>query len=93
MNLAQCYSLPRLRDAYNKYNVPGLLSLDAAGVWDRKGIDSYTPDCYLFHTCPVRTGLLPEWKANLTKMLDAAEPYQRDGSLLGIFLGDELLCE
>ena len=93
INLAQCYSVSRLRDAYLRYKVPGFLSLDAAGVWDRAGIGSYAPDCYLFHTCPVKTGLVPNWRANLTKMLDAAEPYRRDGSLLGIFLGDELLCE
>ena len=98
MNLAQCYDLPRLRDAYRKYKVPGFLSLDAAGVWD---VPKYSNDCYLApygSGCPIKpappkTGLTPNWRGNLTKILDAAEPYLRDGSLLGIFLGDELLCE
>lgn len=98
MNLAQCYDLPRLQDAYRKYKMPGLLGLDAAGVWD---VPSYPNDCYLAphgsgcpsKPAPVKTGLTPHWRANLTKAMDAAEPYLRDGSLLGIFLGDELLCE
>ena len=95
MNLAQCYSLPRLRDAWARYNIPGFLSLDTAGVWD---VPSYPNDCYLMphgsqcpkKPAPVKTGLTSNWRANLTKLLDAAEPYLRDGSLLGIFLGDEL---
>ena len=39
------------------------------------------------------TGLSPGWRANLSAVLTEAMPHLASGAILGVFLGDETMCD
>ena len=84
-NLVFDSNLTALHKLWSQYNLTGFLSIQrTAGVWTK--YPGYNA------TSVTKSGLQEGWEQNLSRVLDAAEPYLRDGSLLGIFLGDELCC-
>ena len=73
-----------LGGAFAATQVPGFLSLEdcTSSIWDyasaRKGLNL--------------TGLMPLWHAKLTSQLRSALRLFRAGALVGVFLGDEMMC-
>jgi hypothetical protein len=73
-----------LGDAYAATQVPGFLSLEDCtnSIWD---YSSARKDLNL-------TGLEPKWRSELTTYLQSALPLFHSGALVGVFLGDEMMC-
>ena len=73
-----------LGGAFAATQVPGFLSLEdcTSSIWDyasaRKGLNL--------------TGLMPLWRTSLASQLQSALPLFQSGALVGVFLGDEMLC-
>lgn len=84
------HSLEDLVAGYSMYKRPGLLSIDH--IWARR--PSWPEQCYQNATalpsCPVG-GLVPGWDKALSKQLALASNYFKNGTLKGVFLGDELV--
>jgi hypothetical protein len=38
------------------------------------------------------SGLFPTWRTSLATQLDPALPLFKSGALVGVFLGDEMMC-
>ena len=69
--------------------VPGVLSLEACGAIDSIGVWNYASSLERKN----QTGLHPMWRANLERWLALALPLFRSKVLVGVFMGDELLCD
>ena len=73
-----------LGGAFAATQVSGFLSLQDCtnGIWDydsaRKGLNL--------------TGLAADWRSELTAHLQSALPLFHSGALMGVFLGDEMMC-
>ena len=80
-----------IASSWSRYGRHGLLHLSGWAVRPNKtGQPSH---CH--HTvgygCPVG-GLSPNWRAEVEKQLDDAMPLIRNGTIKGLFLGDEPCC-
>jgi hypothetical protein len=69
--------------------VPGVLSLEACGAIDSIGVWNYASSLERKN----RTGLHLAWRSNLERWLTPAVPLFRSKVLVGVFIGDELLCD
>ena len=77
-------NLTALLQAHKKFGVPGFLDIQKAGVWAMPAVSSQNQN---------ETGLTPGWRAALDKQLDAAMPHFATQALVGVFLGDETMCD
>eukprot|EP01051_Picozoa_sp_SAG22_P004669 SAG22_NODE_257_length_13543_cov_26.100417_7_plen_348_part_00 len=86
-NLNFACNATMLAAAFAETKVPGFVSLEACfvpdgGVWDyataRKGLNG--------------TGLVAGWERALAAVLEPALPLFGTGALVGVFLGDEMMC-
>ena len=74
--------------AWSQYGRYGLLHVSG---WAR--YPSWPPHCHhnASYDCPVG-GLTPTWQATVEQQLDAAMPLLQNGTIKGLFLGDEPCC-
>ena len=75
-------------DAWTRYRRHGLLHVSG---WARR--PTWPPHCHrnASYDCPVG-GLTPTWKATVEHQLDEAMPLIKNGTIKGLFLGDEPCC-
>ena len=72
----------RLVEVHSQYGMRGILSL--RGLWINKGC--HLPNC-------TRSALPPNWAEELGAGLDELRPAFANGSLAGVWLGDELASD
>jgi hypothetical protein len=79
--------LATINAVYKKFQLPGWYTelpdcgamAGCKGIWERQK--------YPYK----KSGMNPNWEANLAELIQALKPFVANGSITGVFLGDELV--